>query len=335
MRKFIIFVFGFLLFVFVGCYKNDDKLLTSDVILLGTSEYKYEPSPEEPEVINIGTDSNTQNRVETQDIILLDKKDYSKPEDNGSNEDIEDFIVDIEVADDFIPTNIYVNDSLDLVGKTLIAIFKSGKTETVLVTSDMISGVDTSTKGKKELKITYHNIIKTINYNVLEIVIESCEYVGTDLVFYVGEVPNFKDITFKVKYNNKTTSFVNLNEAEVENIDYELIDNFKYLKATYCKIEFNIPYTVSYRNIELNKDYQYINEYYPANYDRYINIIYDESLEIYTAVIYKIENNQRIIIDNIQIYNHTFNRFKGKLFINGFIDVEFHLENNSIYVKEI
>lgn len=111
-------------------------------------------------------------------------------------------VSDISVdGDDFY----IVNEELGDV--KLSVVYDDGSKDEVSVTSDMISGFDTSVEGKHTASITYGGITTTYSYEVSELYVKSIAMQeGYESAYVVGD--SFKGATIVATYTDKSTKTV-------------------------------------------------------------------------------------------------------------------------------
>lgn len=83
----------------------------------------------------------------------------------GCNNNLE--IINIGLSKDIV-TDYAINDKIDLNEAKLIITFEDNSQKSIAISSDMITGFDTTTAGTKTLKIKYKEEALTVKYNVYE-----------------------------------------------------------------------------------------------------------------------------------------------------------------------
>ena len=112
-------------------------------------------------------------------------------------------------------TDYRTGDEIDLTGAMFEAIYISGKTELLEITSDMISGYNPTLIGEQTLTVTYGGQTDNFAVNVAR----RPEVTGVEMVseptakkFVVGTVFDFSGAKVKVFYDNGTSEELNVTE---------------------------------------------------------------------------------------------------------------------------
>ena len=124
--------------------------------------------------------------------------------------------------------NYFVGDAFE--EGTLEVTYAKGNKETIALTSDLVTGFDTTTAGTKTLTITYGGLTITYEISVLEDTLESIAVKNLKDTYYVGN--GFENGTLTLTYLSGKTEEVALTEAMVKGFDTTTVGN-KILTITY------------------------------------------------------------------------------------------------------
>ena len=120
-----------------------------------------------------------------------------------------------------LSTKYYIGDSLNLSEQKITATYENGATKDIAISSQMISGFNTTTAGaNKTLTITYEGKTTTLTYSVEAVVATKIAVVANTFAnnYFVGDSLD-SDGKIKVYYNNGTTKEVTITPAMVSNFN--------------------------------------------------------------------------------------------------------------------
>ena len=133
-----------------------------------------------------------------------------------------DYIVDFELLNvDSINNKYYVGDSIDTSAITAKITYASGAVVNVENKDLVITGVDTSVIGEKEIKVSYDGGYATIDYKVDDLAnrIESMEIIQSieDKTYFVGDIIDTSVIKVRVNYKEELAlGSIELNASDLE-----------------------------------------------------------------------------------------------------------------------
>lgn len=117
----------------------------------------------------------------------------------------------IEATIDYSYSTIYyTGEKLDILGEDLLVKYDSGRTETVVITSDMVSGFNTAEPGTQTVKVTYKGFVVSYVISMIELKITNLTFPFTPKKeLYTGQELDILGATLTAHYNNgKTESAV-------------------------------------------------------------------------------------------------------------------------------
>ena len=159
-----------------------------------------------------------------------------------------EIVVSYEVVEDSIwyifadIPSIHINDEFP--DASLYVTYHSGETETVALTSDMVTGFDTTTLGYKTITITYKDYQFNTTYKVNNI-LDRIELVENNHTYVVGD--KLKDIFLMIYYTDNTSEKVLLSKYDIK-FSSDIVGSF----------ETNITYTVGRYTKECTYSYNVI-----------------------------------------------------------------------------
>ena len=241
----------------------------------------------------------------------------------------DDQVKTIEVCSEFKNLNIYQTDIVNLNDYFITVTYDSGKTESVNLSQFGSNILNTSKLGENELGCVYKNKAFIIKYVVLEVLPISAMFKDSALIFYRGENYNFSNKVVSVLFNNGEERNVSLNEFSIENINYELSNDVKYVVASYNGVSVNIPYKVTNRPIIENVDY---------NFNDTLNIYNDMIVKIRffndKVIMFNDDSENREVLLNQDVNICDFNRVWTIAVINNKLEkVCFYLIDDTVYCE--
>ena len=179
----------------------------------------------------------------------------------GCNKPTPDKVESISIDPSFIVATFYVGQVVDLGDYTMTLIYSSGLTKDLMLDdpSITVTGLETSSAGTKSVRVSYEKISVIVKIDVVVPSAIDGIYKGETLQLFYNETPDFETIFVTILYEDGTEEEVALSSATVENLDLSSVTSEpRQLKVTYKNVSVLIPYVVSYREIELNKVYGYV-----------------------------------------------------------------------------
>lgn len=114
-----------------------------------------------------------------------------------------------------IQTEYHLKDQINLNGAKIIATYSNKQTETIDITSDMISGFNTTTAGTRTLTITYKEKTKQVLYTVVKTQ-TTIQLLGDIVTEYkVGDSLNINNAKLLVTYDDNSTEVVNITSSMI------------------------------------------------------------------------------------------------------------------------
>ena len=131
-------------------------------------------------------------------------------------------------------TSYYVGEELNLDGLTVEATYSDGSTFVVTVTSDMVSGFDSSVAGTQTLTVTYEDCTATFNVEVVENSVSNINILNypSKTSYYVGEELDVSGLEIEAVYSDGSTSVVTVTSDMVSGFDSSVVGN-QTLTVTY------------------------------------------------------------------------------------------------------
>lgn len=160
-----------------------------------------------------------------------------------------EIVLSYEVVDDSIKyisaeiPSIHINDEFP--NATLHVTYNSGEVENVLLTSDIVTGFDTTTLGYKTITINYKDYQFNTTYRVYNI-LDRIELVENNHTYVVGD--ELKDIFLMVHYTDNTSEKVLLSKYDI----------YDFSSAKVGSYEANIIFTVGRYTKECTYSYNVI-----------------------------------------------------------------------------
>ena len=153
---------------------------------------------------------------------------------------IEDVVTSIEVVN--LKNSYYVDTTIDLTGALIKVNYQSGKSENISIKSNMISGFDTTSVGKKTLTITYEG--KTTTYEIEVILDVVANIVVEELKDTYIANEEFTNGKLKVKYQSGKEEIIDLTLTMVNNFSTTTVGNNFEMTITYGDKEIKFSYKV-------------------------------------------------------------------------------------------
>lgn len=114
-----------------------------------------------------------------------------------------------------IQTEYHLKDQINLNGAKIIATYSNKQTETIDITSDRISGFDTTTAGTRTLTITYKEKTKQVSYTVVKTQ-TTIQLLGNIVTEYkVGDSLSINNAKLLVTYDDNSTEVVNITSSMI------------------------------------------------------------------------------------------------------------------------
>ena len=165
-----------------------------------------------------------------------------------------------------IQTQYTINEELNLNDAKLILTYSDDTQKEIDITSNMITGFDTTTVGNKTLTITYNGKTAKVNYVVSELLVSAISIKSSFSTDYlIGENLDISGGELLVTYSNGSTKVISIDSSMITNFNTSTIGQ-KQLTLTYKSKEIKIKYTVhiKYGEYYLQKDssgseYEYLN----------------------------------------------------------------------------
>ena len=243
---------------------------------------------------------------------------------NKGKEPPVDLVKSVVVSSNFYNQEIYVEDYIELKDFSVLVTYESGEKETLSLSSFGVEILNTSIIGKQALNLKYKNKEFSVNYEVLEIVPMNAMYKGKLIELYRNEDVDFSNNFISVVYNNGEEHNICFDDCVISEIDYSLTNEDRFFTVTFNGVSAEVPYAVTNRPIELNKDY-----------------IFDDTLGIFEEHAEKIRFTESGYIVHNDVYSTgqgieegSFNRFVTKnIYNNKLVDICFYLVNDTVYCE--
>ena len=128
---------------------------------------------------------------------------------------------DITVDAQSMKTEYYEGDELDTTGLVVKATYNSGKVATLSLSEVLFSTVDMATAGEKTLTVSFGGKSKDITITVIAveptgIVVDTT---GMKTNYLVGEILDETGLKVSLKYNNQTTTPIELKDVQLSKVD--------------------------------------------------------------------------------------------------------------------
>ena len=140
-------------------------------------------------------------------------------------------------------TSYYVGEELNLDGLTVEATYSDGSTFVVTVTSDMVSGFDSSVAGTQTLTVTYEDCTVNFDVEVIENSVSNINILNypSKTSYYVGEELDVSGLEIEAVYSDGSTSVVTVTSDMVSGFDSSVAGT-QTLTVTYedCTVTFDV-----------------------------------------------------------------------------------------------
>ena len=147
----------------------------------------------------------------------------------------------ISVNAQSMKTQYFVGDEVDTTGLVVKAHYNSGKVVTLSLSEVTFSTVDMTTAGEKTLTVTYNE--KTQNVAITVVAVEPTGIIvdTTEMKtnYLVGEVIDETGLKVSLKYNNQTTTEVELEDVQLSEVDMST-EGTKVLTISYLGYNANV-----------------------------------------------------------------------------------------------
>ena len=140
-------------------------------------------------------------------------------------------------------TSYYVGEELNLDGLTVEATYSDGSTSVVTVTSDMVSGFDSSVAGTQTLTVTYEDCTVNFDVEVIENSVSNINILNypSKTSYYLGEELDVSGLEIEAVYSDGSTSVVTVTSDMVSGFDSSVAGT-QTLTVTYgdCTATFDV-----------------------------------------------------------------------------------------------
>lgn len=154
-------------------------------------------------------------------------------------------ISSIEIIGD-VKTTYYVGEELNIEGLQVKIIKSDDSSSTITLTSDMVSGFDSSTAGTKTLTVTYNEKTATVEYIVTTAPVSSISVSSTfKSIYYTGDSIDLSDGKILVTYETGSTETIDITEAMVSGFDTTSAGESKTLTISYGEKTTTVTYKVT------------------------------------------------------------------------------------------
>lgn len=160
-------------------------------------------------------------------------------------EDTTPTITKIEVVGEF-KTTYFVGEDL-IIDNLEIKITKSDETTSnVALTSEMISGFDSTTAGEKTLTITYNEKTTTVAYTVISPTVKSIA-ISTSIknAYFTGDILDLEGTKLNVVFEDDSSASINVTSTMVTGFDTSTAGTNKELTITYGDKSIKVTYNVT------------------------------------------------------------------------------------------
>lgn len=237
------------------------------------------------------------------------------------------YVVSVEIEDSFKEETIYVGDSVDFSEFDYIVTYNNGATEVIDYSVVRITGFSTQTSGQFEMTISYKGKNYKDTYTITQPTVLSCTYKGGVITLYKGEQQSDTNAEFIALYTNGDEVNYNLSLAEVVDTDLTLTDAAQNVLFSFGTKTFVVPCKVTYRPIEENVQYEFVDSLELYNYQN-MKIIFSGQ----TATL--VSEDRQTTYDTFQLTESSFNRYTTVRIIDGdFVTVWLYLIGNNIYIN--
>ena len=141
-------------------------------------------------------------------------------------------------------TTYYTGSVLNVDGGQFVATFENGTSETVTVTSDMITGFDTETAGEKTMTITYRELTIDVDYTVVDAALSSLALSASfKTEYFVGEDLIVEGGTLTATYEDSNSESITITPDMITNFDSTTAGS-RMLTITYKSKTVEVPYLI-------------------------------------------------------------------------------------------
>lgn len=160
-------------------------------------------------------------------------------------EDTTPTITKIEVVGEF-KTTYFVGESLSIDDLEIKIIKSDDSTSNVTLTSEMISGFDSTTAGEKTLTVTYDGKTTTVNYTVVSPTVKSIA-ISTSIknAYFTGDTLDLEGTKLNVVFEDDTSTTIDVLPTMVTGFDSATAGTNKELTITYGDKSIKVTYNVT------------------------------------------------------------------------------------------
>ena len=183
---------------------------------------------------------------------------------------------DLEIVKLADKLNYFIGEELDITGLEIRGIYSDGSSKLELVTTENITGFDSSKIGKQILKVTIYG--KTVNYNIevleKEKVLESIEVTkqATKLDYYIGESLNISGLEVRGIYSDGS--------SKLELVTLENITGFDSGEIGIKNLTITIDGKIATYDIEVLEEEALLEDLELVNLADKLNYFIEEELDI-------------------------------------------------------
>lgn len=160
-------------------------------------------------------------------------------------EDTTPTITKIEVVGEF-KTTYFVGESLSIDDLEIKITKSDDSTSNVTLTSEMISGFDSTTAGEKTLTVTYDGKTTTVNYTVVSPTVKSIA-ISTSIknAYFTGDTLDLEGTKLNVVFEDDTSTTIDVLPTMVTGFDSATAGTNKELTITYGDKSIKVTYNVT------------------------------------------------------------------------------------------
>lgn len=237
------------------------------------------------------------------------------------------YIKNIDIESSFYESKIFLNEEIDFSSYSFTITYDTGEKLPIDYSLLVIEGFTTSSLGENEFTIKYKNKKFKKTYTVYEAGLVGCTYKGDAITFYIGDTSSLENIKFWALYEDGNEVQVSLSEATVIS-EVDLTNDTTNITFKYNEKLFNVPCNVTYRPIEKNNEYKFVDLTGSYNQENLTIIFADNSATLF--------DEDRVQQNNFSVVSGSHNKYTTQKVVGGsFVIVELYLINDTIYMNTI
>ena len=161
--------------------------------------------------------------------VLSPNANYPYPQLRNNVQDTDSVVKTLRILSYPTKTEYYTGEQLDFTGCIVEAVYLSGKTETVTITNDMVSGYDSSVTGEQTVTLTYNGASDSFTVNVTQApkaISMALKSEPNTKEYIVGSELDLTSATIEVAYDNGTTKILPVTLDMISGADIDHIGEY-------------------------------------------------------------------------------------------------------------